>query len=158
MATSVSCLESHRQYRPCVSRPEYAAVVSKYLLLLSLLFVGCAKNAPPTLSPNSIIIWQSNEVAVSLGSLQSVAIGLNRVQQCAGTPTVCHPLLSDDNTRVVVDAVTDGLTSLRAVPEGWKATGLAVVDRITLRLDDAGQSKLSAYLATAAAILNQLVP
>jgi hypothetical protein len=55
-------------------------------------------------------------------------------------------LLSDRNTGIVVDAVTDGLTTLRALPAGWKATTVAVLDRIQIRLDAAGLTKFTPYL------------
>ena len=106
------------------------------ILLVGLLFVGCARNAPSSLSPAGVRLYQANEVAVGLGTLQHAAIELNKVQRC--DPAPCQPLLSDQNTRIVIEAVTDGLTTLRAVPDGWKATGLAVTQRIEGRLDAAG--------------------
>ena len=119
-----------------------------------LLFCTACASAPPQLTPRQARIWQANEMAIAIGSVQSAAIGLNKIQQC--TP-LCHPLLSDTNTRIVIEIARDGLQSLRAVPEGWKATGLAVAGRIRLRLDEAGRSKMAAYLTACTAIANRLL-
>ncbi len=124
------------------------------LLVALILSMGCASHAPATLTPTGVVVWQANEVAVGVGLVQTAAINLNKVQVC--DPLPCHPLLSDANTRVVVDAVTDGIQTLKAVPAGWKATGTTIVDRIDQRLDTAGQSKLKAYTAAVRAIIGGL--
>lgn len=121
---------------------------------LVVLLSSCAGKAPVGLDPAAIKIWEANEAAVGLGTLQHAAIELNKVQQC--DPAPCHPLLSDANTRIVVEAVTDGLTTIRAVPSGWKATAGAALDRVEQRLDAAGKTKLAAYVAAARSILTTL--
>lgn len=137
----------------------------KNIFALSLVIVslaGCARHAPASLSPNGIRTWQANEVAVALGTVSHTAIELNKVQVCdpvtvgGGEPSNCHALLSDSNTRVVLDAVEDGLKTIKAVPDGWKATGLAALTRISARLDLAGRDKLNAYLTAAKAIIDAL--
>lgn len=101
--------------------------------------------------------------------LQHTAIELNKISVCdAGvvattdpgvaipvTP-VCHPLLSEDNTRVVGEAASDARATLRKAPEGWRATVTAALDRIQARLDNAGQVKLSAYLQAVRFLLGSL--
>jgi len=130
--------------------------MKRIALVVALLFVlpSCASKAPASLTPAGVIVWQANEVTVGLGTLQHVAIGLNEVQMCEPLP--CHPLLSTNNTGIVVDAVTDGLTALKKVPEGWRATGLEAIQRIEARLDAAGKTKLSAYLAAARTVVENL--
>ena len=78
--------------------------MKRILITLTLIgALGCASKAPPSLSPAGVVVWQANEVAVAIGLVQTGAINLNKVQVC--DPTPCHPLLSDANTRIVVDAV-----------------------------------------------------
>lgn len=127
---------------------------SSVALVLALVLSGCAKNAPPTLTPAGIRIWQANEAVVAIGVLQDVAIRLNAIEVCEPAP--CRPLLSDANTRTVVDAVTVALTTIRAVPSGWKATTAAALEQIESKLDDLGKPKLRAYLTAARAVLNAL--
>jgi len=130
--------------------------MNRIVLVLALLLAlpSCASRAPASLTPAGVLVWQANEVTVGLGTLQHVAIGLNEVQVCEPLP--CRPLLSTNNTGIVVDAVTDGITALKKVPEGWRATGLAAVQRIETRLDAAGKTKLSSYLAAARAVIENL--
>lgn len=123
-------------------------------LLMLLALPGCASRAPASLTPTGVLSWQANEVTVGLGTLQHAAIQLNGFQICEPAP--CRPLLSRDNTEIVVDAVTDGITTLKKVPEGWRATGLAAVQRIETRLDAAGKTKLASYLAAARSVIEQL--
>lgn len=121
-------------------------------LTLALALVGsaCAKT-PPSLTPVGVKYFQANRGIVAIGTVQHVAIELNKVQIC--TPEPCHPLLSEANTRIVVDATTDTITTITATPEGWKPTLDTGLKRIEDRLDAAGKTELAAYLAAARAIL-----
>ena len=121
------------------------------LCLCLLALPSCAKQ-PPNLPAADVLIWQANEVVVALGTAQHAAIQLNAVQVCP-QPTVCHPLLSDANTRIVVDATTDALLTIKAVPNGWLATANAALKQIADRLDAEGRSKLSAYIAAVRAVI-----
>jgi hypothetical protein len=123
------------------------------LLGVSLIGVGCA-SAPPAFTPEGQIVWKAREAQSSLGVIQSTAIALNKVQVC--DPAPCHPLLSDDNTRIVIVAVRDGVKTLQAVPAGWKTTALAVVDQIDARLDQFGKEKLKTWTAAARVVITGL--
>lgn len=122
------------------------------LFALCLSLSACASKAPSSLSPAGVRIWQADQAVVALGTVQHVAIGLNAIQKC--DPAPCHPLLSNANTGIVIDAVTDGVNTIKAIPSGWKATAMAALDRIAGRLDAAGQSDLAAYVEAARAVLN----
>ena len=113
--------------------------------------VSCARQ-PPNLPAADVVIWQATEVAVAIGQIQSAAIKLNAVQVCP-TPATCHPLLSTRNTGIVVDAVTDALLTIKAMPNGWLATANAALKQIADRLDPEGRSKLSAYMAAVRAVI-----
>jgi len=117
------------------------------ILLVALACAGCAK-APPNLTPAGVVVWQANEATVILGNVQRTAIGLNGVQRCE-IPRPCEPLFSDRNTGIVVDVVTDGLLTLRAVPSGWRATTSEALNRVAMRLDEAGRTKIAGYLQAA---------
>jgi len=120
------------------------------IAVLLLLLAGCA-HPPPTLDPAGVRIWQANEALVIIGTAQRAAIELNKVQVC--DPLPCHPLLSDHNTGIIVDAALDGLTAVHTLPAGWKATTQAVIERIKIRLDAAGLSKFTPYLTAASSAL-----
>lgn len=122
--------------------------------LVLALTVACAKT-PPNLDPTGALTFQANEAVVAVGTVQHAAIQLNEVRVCDAA-AVCTPLLSDANTRIVVEASTDALTTIRKVPSGWKATSLAAMERIQLRLDAAGKEKLSVYVTAAITIINAL--
>lgn len=116
--------------------------VSIALVLLAL--TGCT-HAPPSLSPAGARLYQANEVVVAIGTLQHAAIELNKVQVCPA-PATCHSLLIDANTKVVVDASTAALTTIKATPDGWKAAASALLTQVTARLDAAGKTQLAAYV------------
>lgn len=130
-----------------------AAVILAALIILS----ACASKAPPQLEPGALPIWQANEIQIAFGALQRSAIALNAVTRCdTAQPPVCMPLLSDANTRVVIDGTADVVKTLRAVPAGWKATALEGLDRITTRLDAAGKTKLASYLSVISSVAGSL--
>jgi len=130
------------------------------LVACLLLSSSCASQAPPNLTPGSEVrLWQANETAVALGTLQHVVIELNKVIVCPELPAIappCHPLVSDDNTRIVIDAVADGLTTLRRVPDGWRETGLAAIVRVENRLDAAGMGRIRVYVTAARAAITSI--
>lgn len=127
--------------------------VLRSIAVVALLAFPACRHAPPSLSPPGAVTWQVNEVVVALGIVQQSAIGLNAVQIC--DPLPCHPVLSDANTEIVIDAVGDGVSTLKRVPSGWRGTALGILDVIERRLDEAGVTKLQPYLIGArAAILS----
>ncbi len=121
------------------------------IVALSIIAPACAK-APSSLSPAGVRIWQADQAVVALGDVQHVAIALNGVQVC--DPAPCHPLLSDANTRIVINTVEAGVKTIHEVPSGWKATALAALTQLSTTLDAAGKAKLAAYVDAARAILN----
>lgn len=99
----------------------------------------------------------AKQAAVAIGTAQHAAIELNKIQTCdQAQPPACHPLLSDHNTGIVVDAVTDALTTMRAIPDGWKATADAAIVRIEGRLDAAGKEQFNGYLEAARVALKAI--
>lgn len=121
----------------------------RWLVFVLALTISACASAPPNLTPAAQRAYYANEVVVAIGTLQHAAIELNKVQ--VGTPP--HALLSDADTRVVVEAVTDALTAIRAVPDGWKATASVTLDRIQQRLSVDARSHLAPYLAAVRAFL-----
>lgn len=123
-------------------------------VLTLLLSMGCAK-APASLSPQGAAVFKANEAVVALGTLQHAAIELNALKTC-DVQKVCTPVLSDANTRVVVDSVEAALKTIRAVPDGWKATAGTALQQIQLKLDQSGRLKISAYVTAARTVLDAL--
>ena len=129
----------------CCSSMRTAALLSVVCLM-----AGCVKPSP-NLSPAGQRLHQATEIVVAINAFQKASIELNAIQVCEPLP--CRPLLSDRNTGIVVDAVADALTTIRAVPDGWRATTIALLDRVTMRLDAAGQERLVRYLELVRAVL-----
>lgn len=115
---------------------------------------GCAGHAPPSLSGPGVRDYYANEVTIAIGTVQHAAIDLNKAQVC--TPAPCHPILSNHNTGIVVDAATDALTTIKATPDGALATAVAAIDRMQARLDAAGKQEIAAYLGAARTIITEL--
>lgn len=120
------------------------------------LTAGCPGNPPPSLSPEGVKYWKANEAAVHIGTLQRAAIGLNGVQRCDAAGTNCSPVLSNANTRRVIDAVEVALKTLRAAPEGWRPATNAALDAIEQQLDNAGLLTLKIYIQSARQLLDAL--
>ena len=133
---------------------------------------ACAAHQPPvSLTGQGRTLWYANEVVVGLNTIQHTAIELNKIPICEPTtlaPTLdstapvvgqsCHPLLSEPNTRAVVEGMTDARAVLRKTPEGWAAIATAALDRLQTRLDNAGQVKLLPYLQAVRFIIQSFVP
>ena len=142
------------------------------LLLLAASTPACAAHQPPiSLTGQGRTLWYANEVVVGLNTVQHTAIELNKIPICEPTtlaPTLdstapvvgqtCHPLLSEANTRAVVEGMTDARAVLRKTPEGWAAIATAALDRLQTRLDNAGQVKLLPYLQAVRFIIQSFVP
>ena len=142
--------------------------------LVLLTSSACAAyRPPPMVTGQARTLWYANEVAVALNTVQHAAIELNKIPICdqaaAAQPTSptaagplviqsCRPLLSDDNTRAVGETMNDARAALRQTPNGWAAIAVAALDRIQLRLDSAGQTKLAPYLQMVRFLLNSFVP
>ena len=120
------------------------------LLVAALVCLHCA-SAPPTLSPQAAIAYRANNVVVAIGAVQHAAVALNGVQTCEPAP--CHPILSDANTRIVVDASTTALTAIRSAPDGAKATAVTALEQIERQLDAFGLQQLQPYVQAARAVV-----
>jgi hypothetical protein len=124
-----------------------AAVVIAVMLLFT---VGCGQQQITVPSANRVI-YNANEAAILLGTLQHVAIQMNETTQCAGTE--CHPILSERDTRVVVSIITPTLKVMDAIPNGWPTVMSAAIDQIVSQMDSDGRSKLAPYLEAAKAAI-----
>jgi hypothetical protein len=110
--------------------------------------IGCATLTPPaSLTGPGRTAFYANEVSIAFGTVQHAAIELNRVA-----------LLSEANTRGVVEVTTDVITTLKQAPEGWQAAAATGLERVTQRLDAAGKTQLDPYLHGAATIIRELKP
>lgn len=132
-------------------------MTAKYtsVVLLALLCVaGCASRAPASLTPAGVKLWQANEAVVAIGTMQRAAIGLNGIEVCEPAP--CRPLLSDRNTRVVVNAVEVGIKTIQVAPTGWKAAADVALMEMRDNLDAPGHAKFGPYIEAARTILAAL--
>jgi len=124
------------------------------IVLFALVVTACASNAPPSLTPAGVKIWQANEAVIALGTMQRAAIGLNDIEVCQPEP--CRPLLSDANTRKVIDGVEVGVKTITAVPSGWQIAASTALKEVSDNLDAAGKVKFGPYIEAARTILAAL--
>ena len=139
-------------YPPGLAATIWLLCVLSVMLSLGGALQSCAK-APanlPSLPPEAQVAYKANEAIVAIGTVQHVAIELNKILICDSAPAAtCHPVLSDKNTGSVIDAVRKALLTIQQAPNGWKATVSVALDQIDAALDEAGKSKLKAYTAAA---------
>ena len=115
---------------------------------------GCAaRRAPASLSGAGLAAWQANEVVIALDAVMNSAIALNELIQCDPN---CHPVLSEQNARIVVQSVRSADIVIKQFPAGYTMLAATALDQIDLYLDTAGKAKLSPYIAAARAILVSL--
>ena len=124
--------------------------VALALASVSMTATGCAARASAPVAVR--LIYDANEATIMLGTLQHVAIELNKTSQCSAD-LQCHVLLSDRNTRIVVSVVTPTLRVIDALPNGWPIVMRTALEQIEQQLDGDGRSKLSSYLNVARAVL-----
>jgi hypothetical protein len=122
-----------------------------FLVVVVALSLSCGGTVPPTLTPQAAIAYRANTVIVAIGSLQHAGIALNGVQTC--DPTGCHPILSDANTRIIVDAATSALETIRSSPDGAKATAVTALAQIERQLDAFGLQQVKPYVQAARAVI-----
>lgn len=129
----------------------------KRLLLAFLLvgLVGCA-HRPPNLTPAQLALYRADDALVAIGIVQNAAIQLNKIKTCSGDmPPVCtSTVMSDRNTRIVVDAVADAVPVILATPEGWRSATLVLIERVEARLDAAGLTRVRPYLEALRVLVN----
>jgi hypothetical protein len=123
-----------------------------FLIAVLLLASSCGK-APVTLSPAGIQDYRANQAVIAVGTLQRTAIALNAVQVCE---PACRPLLSDQNTRTVIDAVEVSLKTIQAVPSGWRVAADTALSEISGKLDARGLATLQPYVTAARTVLASL--
>jgi hypothetical protein len=87
--------------------------------------------------------------------MADAAKGLNRITIC--NPAPCHQVLSEQNARIVVQAVTSAEETLGQIPSGWRAVMDTAIRQIETYLDDYGKSKFLPYIEAARVVLNNLV-
>lgn len=128
------------------------------VLVALVLFSGCAAHKPPpSLSGAGVYAWQANEALVALDTVMRSAIALNEVQVCGGVPITCHPALSEQNTRVVVQAVRSGAIILGSAPAGWQTVSVTVIDQVSYYMDESGKKTLKPYLDAARIVIQSLM-
>lgn len=111
-------------------------------LLLSILcvasvLIGCASNAPPTLSPQGTAAFHGTRVVRALSVLQDFAIAAE-----AQSPK----LLSTDHTRLVVDFVGASVKVIGAVPGGWKPAVYAGLTQLEHDLQPPAWQRIAPYI------------
>ena len=128
----------------------------KKLILAVLVFssVSCAASrAPKSLTGIGVTAWQANEVVIALDAVMNSAIALNELTACDPT---CHPVLSEQNTRIVVQAIRGADVTIKQFPAGWNIVAATALDQVSTYIDDNGKAKLQPYLTAASAILKSL--
>lgn len=130
--------------------------IFKLLVCFSLISIlgGCAaRKAPVSLTGAGVAAWQANEVVIALDAVMNTAIALNEIVQC--NPD-CHQVLSEQNTRIVVQAVRGADITIKAYPNGWPVVAVTAIDQIETYLDTNGRNKIQPYLEAAKMVIKTL--
>ncbi len=127
----------------------YLSTFCAYALVLTfpLWSTSCAP-VPTSLSATGRMVYRADEAVIMLGALQHAAIELNQTSDCVSGQE-CKPLLSERDTRVIVNVVTPTLKALDALPNGWLPVFQASIQQITEQLDAEGRERLRPYLLAA---------
>lgn len=124
------------------------------LFVAVIISTSCAaRTVPSSLSGIGVTYYQANEVVVALDAVMSSAIALNELQICDPT---CHPVLSEQNTRVVVQAIRSADLTLKQIPGGWQLIANTALDQVSLYLDSNGKEKILPYIIAAKSIIAAL--
>ncbi len=119
-------------------------------LILVVLTVSC-RPMPPNLTPTDEAIFRANEMVVAIGTIGTAAIELNKLQRC--NPAPCRPMLSTDNTRIVVEISRATIDTINKVPEGWRAVAIRALENIESKLDAEGWDRIAPYVSMARVII-----
>lgn len=119
------------------------------LLLAGVLAIGvsgCGKQ-PPSLSPAGAGTWRANQAVLIVNTVQRTAINANET---------VPQLLSNANTRIVVDVASAARKTIAQTPTGWRETTTTALDQIRARLDVAGRTQMAAWLTLAATMVQEI--
>jgi hypothetical protein len=120
----------------------------RYLLALVLVgfMAGCAK-APPTLSPAGAADFHKTQVVDQLNILRDTVIRANALP---------NPLISTDDTRVVVKAHRSILVTIQASQAGWQTAVGTALDELGHNLKPQGAAFIAPYVALAKTLLQEI--
>lgn len=135
------------------------------LVLVAVLATGCAAKAPSSLTPAGVRAWQANQAVLALNTVQRGAIGLNAIERCdtvviaadgQAEDANCRPLVSDRNTRLVIDVHAQAVTSIAEAPSSWWVVATEALVRIRNGLDADGRTTLAEWLDFARVLMEDL--
>lgn len=116
-----------------------AAILAPYSL------GGCAKKAP-SVSPQS---FNAQRVVGALDVLRDTAVSAN-----AQTPK----LLSDANTRLVVNFHESAVKTIAAVPGGWKAAVSTALGQLQTNIPAAEYQRIAPYVSLVQTLIATVIP
>jgi hypothetical protein len=119
-------------------RPEVlvAAPLAAFILFSVIVFAACP-TTPPNLSPAGATAFNKTRVVKALDLVRDTAILAN-----AQTP----PVLSTDDTRLVVQFHEATVKTLQATDQGWQAAVSTAVTEFSKTLTPAQQHVIAPYL------------
>jgi uncharacterized lipoprotein YajG len=127
------------------------------ILVCFSLISGCATHkAPSSLSGPGVAAWQANEVVIALDAVMSTAIALNEIVQCDNNNQNCHQVLSEQNTRIIVQAIRGADMVIKSYPTGWSFVADTAISQIETYLDSSGRAKIAPYLEAAKVVIRTL--
>ena len=91
------------------------------ILLTLLLMVGCAKKAPPNLTPQATTAFHATRVVKALDLAMDAAMAAE-----AQTPKA----ISTDSARQIVEFHQMAVRTIHAIPSGWKLTVSTSLDEL----------------------------
>jgi hypothetical protein len=127
------------------------------LVVALMLATACGGfHTPPNLSPVGQAAWKADRAVLGFEAVVDGSTGLNKIQVCdKNVPPICHALLSKANTDIILDVSRRSVVTLRATPDGWRATVSTGLTEIRSKLDDSGKAQISAWLGVLDALLKE---
>jgi hypothetical protein len=104
-------------------------------LVLAIGLTSCAKT-PPNLTPQATVAFKATQVVKALDLLRDTAITANEQKP---------PVLTEDQTRKVVQYHQMALKVIQVSPVGWQQTVLVGLDELSVQLG-AGRPTLVPYM------------
>ena len=132
-----------------MTRATHARTLISPLLVIGLIVSfgigasGC-KHSPPNLNPQARVAWYGIQTIHNLDRIRDIAIDANRQSP---------PLISERDTRKIVDWHTSAVKTIQASPGGWRATVEVGLNELVRDLPPDVRALISPYVQFAIGVM-----
>ena len=106
-----------------------------------------ASHVPPNLSPESLAKWQATRAVKALDVVRDVAIAGNAIQP---------PIISTDDTRIVVEFHQSAVTVIAQTPQGWRPAVKASLSEALKHVSPDTAATLKPYVGLVSVIIDEV--